>query len=386
MPLVQLETLEVTGYEAFARGPSGSPLESPGALFEAAEQAGRVAELDWICRAAAYRAALAGGLHPSLSVFVNTDPRALEGECPRDLLSTIWRAEGKLRVVMEVSERALATAPAEVLGAAARARRVGWGVALDNVGAEPRTLALMPFVAPDVIKVDLPLLHDRSDQQVALVVNAVLAQAERSGATVLAEGIETQRHLALARAIGAKVGQGFLFGQPGPLPPPGQRPHRTVRLLPESPAVELTPFELVSQIRPVRTAPKSLLISMSQHLENQGLGSPEPPVVLANFRRASYLTARTRARYSALAERAAFTGLLGPGMAAEPVRGAYGVAPPLGDPIRNEWDVIVVTPHFTGALVAIDHFTTIPEPDRRFTFVVTYDRDLVLESARSLLA
>src|SRR5207249_11762376 len=102
MPLVQLETLEVTGYEAFARGPSGSPLESPGALFEAAEQAGRVAELDWICRAAAYRAALAGGLHPSLSVFVNTDPRAFKSGGPPYLQNVIWRAENTLRVVMYI--------------------------------------------------------------------------------------------------------------------------------------------------------------------------------------------------------------------------------------------------------------------------------------------
>jgi DICT domain-containing protein len=148
---------------------------------------------------------------------------------------------------------------------------------------------------------------------------------------------------------------------------------------------ESTPFELISEIRPVRTAPKSLLISLSRHLENQGLGSPEPPVVLATFRRASYLTTLTRARYAALAERAAFTGLLGPGMAAEPVPRARGVSPPVGDPIRREWDVIVVTPHFTGALVASDHFATLPEPDRRFSFRVTYDRDLVLEAARTLL-
>ena len=52
-PLIDLDTRHVLGYEALARGPMGSALESPAALFGAAWRAGRVAELDWACRAAA---------------------------------------------------------------------------------------------------------------------------------------------------------------------------------------------------------------------------------------------------------------------------------------------------------------------------------------------
>jgi hypothetical protein len=51
-PLIDLENRRVLGYEALARGPMGSALESPAALFGAAYRAGRVAELDWACRAA----------------------------------------------------------------------------------------------------------------------------------------------------------------------------------------------------------------------------------------------------------------------------------------------------------------------------------------------
>ena len=46
-PLIDLENRHVVGYEALARGPMGSALETPVALFEAAWRAGRVAELDW---------------------------------------------------------------------------------------------------------------------------------------------------------------------------------------------------------------------------------------------------------------------------------------------------------------------------------------------------
>ena len=42
-PLIDLESRHVLGYEALARGPMGSALESPAALFGAAWRAGRVA-------------------------------------------------------------------------------------------------------------------------------------------------------------------------------------------------------------------------------------------------------------------------------------------------------------------------------------------------------
>ena len=76
-PLIDLETRHVIGYEALARGPMGSALESPAALFGAAWRAGRVAELDWACRAAAFQAAAAAGLDPSLRLFVNCEPVSL---------------------------------------------------------------------------------------------------------------------------------------------------------------------------------------------------------------------------------------------------------------------------------------------------------------------
>jgi hypothetical protein len=47
--------------------------------------------------------------------------------------------------------------------------------------------------------------------------------------------------------------------------------------------------------------------------------------------------------------------------------------------------VIVVGPHFAGALAARDMGDTGPELTRRFEYALTYDRGLVLAAARSLL-
>jgi EAL domain-containing protein (putative c-di-GMP-specific phosphodiesterase class I) len=385
-PLVDLSTGATVGFEALARGPAGSPLESPAALFGTAYRTGRVAELDWVCRSVALRTALDAGLNPALSLFVNSEPASVRAACPVDLWDAVADAGRRLRVVMEVTERAVAADPAGLLAAIARARANGWGVALDDVGAEPASLAVMPFVRPDVIKLDLGLIHNRPTLDVARTVSAVLAQAERTGATVLAEGIETPQHADVARAMGATIGQGWYFGRPGPLPAatfsPGRLPvpHEDVE------DAGTTPFQVVAGRRPVTRVSKDLLMPMSLHLEHNGLDPHDPIVLLACFQEARHFTAGTRRRFSRLAEHAAFVGAVGVGMPTVPAPGVRGGDLRTDDPLRGEWDVIAVGPHVAGALVARDCGDDGPERGRRFDYAITHDRDLVIRAARTLLA
>ena len=176
---------------------------------------------------------------------------------------------GRLRVVVELTERALTDRPADVLAAVAWLRDHGCGIALDDVGVDERSLALMPFLAPDVIKLDMSLIHARgASPAAARVLNAVAAEAERSGALLLAEGIETEEHLARARALGATLGQGWLFGRPGALP--ADAAATDVDGLPPSGCEDLpsgTPFELIADRRKLRRGDKRLLLALSRQLE-----------------------------------------------------------------------------------------------------------------------
>ena len=49
---------------------------------------------------------------------------------------------------MEFTERALTRDPAELLRTVARVRELGYGVAVDDVGADPASLALLPLIRP----------------------------------------------------------------------------------------------------------------------------------------------------------------------------------------------------------------------------------------------
>jgi hypothetical protein len=107
-----------------------------------------------------------------------------------------------------VTERAVAGDPARLLATVAQARQAGWGVALDDVGAAPAGLAVLPFVRPDVIKLDMRLLQRRTTAEAAHIVNTVRAQAERTDAVVIAEGIETIKHA--REAVAARSRYEFL--------------------------------------------------------------------------------------------------------------------------------------------------------------------------------
>ncbi|WGL50561.1 EAL domain-containing protein [Nocardioides sp. BP30] len=410
-PIVELATGAVVGYEALARGPVGGRLERPDRMFAAAATADRLADLDWACRTAALSGADTAGLASPYALFVNVEPAALGSTPPTAFVALAERLAGRLPVVVEFTERALTADPARLLAAADTVRAAGWRVAIDDIGAERGSLALMPFIAPDVLKLDLRLVQQHTTIEVAEVVSAVNAQAERTGAVVLAEGIETPAHARLATEMGARLGQGWLFGRPGPLPAlparPDQhagreepaRPEReridltsaepaiaTVSALPSAVRHDvLTPYELVARSRAVQQSTKPLLVAMSKHLERQAMVLGGPAVVAATFQHAHQFTPATARRYARLAESAELVVALGLGMPDAPAPGVCGAAFDPADPIVDEWSLVVVGPHFAGALLARDLGDPGEDAERRFDYVVTYDRELVVAAASALL-
>jgi EAL domain-containing protein (putative c-di-GMP-specific phosphodiesterase class I) len=393
-PIVELDTGVTVGYEALARGPRGSALERPDRLFAAARRAGRLAQLDQACQGAALSGARAAGLRGPWTLFVNIEPetagQAFHPPEPGDLASVTFGTESaqNLQVVIELTERALIASPTELLLFVARIRARGWGIALDDVGADPASLALLPLLRPDVIKLDLRLVQQQPTAEIARIVSAVNAEAERSGTVVLAEGIETTEHLNIALSMGATLGQGWLLGRPAPLP--ASLPQFTgtpIAIVNRgNPVAERSPFALGATVKEPRPARKQLLIEISKHLERQAMGAGESTVVVAAFQDATFFTTATARRYNDLALRAAFVGALGQGMPPEPLPGVRGCVLDHADPLIGEWDIVVVGPHFTATLVARDLGDTGPDNDRRFEFVLSHERELAISVALTLMS
>ncbi|MEO3935322.1 EAL domain-containing protein [Dermatophilaceae bacterium Soc4.6] len=397
-PIVDLDTGATVAFEALARGPHGHPLERPDRMFDSAREHGCVGELDEACQWSAITSAVAAGLGAPWSLFVNVEPAALDWAMVRtDAAAEAagvdrqrYRVDLDLPIVVEITERDLSVDPPSLLRFVDRIRGWGGGIALDDVGAERASLALLPLLRPDVIKLDLRVVQERPGREIAEIVAAVDAEAERSGTIVLAEGIETPEHLEHARALGARLGQGWLLGRPGPLPDLSTLPAPApgaIRVEHRAGLVrEDSPFTVAAAHSDPRTARKLLLTEISKHLENEALHLGRSAVVVTALQHVRFFTPRTARRYERLADQVAFAAVLGEDVPTHPLPGVRGGPLHTGDPLLGEWDLAVLGPHFGAALVARDLGDSGPDAERRFEYVLTHDRAVAVAVAAALLS
>ena len=162
----------------------------------------------------------------------------------------------------------------------------------------------MPVLYPDVIKLDLRLLRDRDPEDVARIVTAVGAEAEKRLATVLAEGIDSEEQLATARAAGATLGQGYLLGEPAPLPAELPSPGRGLRLTSSGGVPEnVVPFQRVTNWRRPAEGSGELAERTAALLSAQAAKLGDTGLLLAAVPDDDPLPADQLARYERLAER-----------------------------------------------------------------------------------
>ncbi len=384
-PLVRLADSALVGYEVLSRGPRGHRLESPLALMAEAARTGREIDLDWAMLTRALRSTLAVHADPRLSWFFNAEPRLAREPLPAGLLPLLRQmVEEQRPFVIEFTERSLTDDPASLLAAVDRVRAVGGGVALDDVGADPASLALLPLVNPDVVKLDMRLVRQHMGRDIAIISNAVRAHCEDTGAVSLAEGIETPDDVLVADALGAQLGQGWFFGRPTEEPEARDTVAALPRLHRDAVRDTRTPFEVVAARKATAVTQKRLLRPISRYLEDQ-LFTMRESLILACFQDATFYTPHIAGRYATLARQATFTAAIGVDLGPEPSPGVRGTALRSGDPLALEWNVVVVGPHFAGALLARDLQDDGPDDLRRFEYVVTHDRETVLAAARALV-
>jgi EAL domain-containing protein (putative c-di-GMP-specific phosphodiesterase class I) len=190
-------------------------------MFAAAEATGRTAELDIACLDAVMGAASRLRLPGSLTV--NLSPRTLETDefSIQGLLRIIVRhGLDPRRIVVELTEREAVEDIGRLRRAVEDCRLAGIRVAADDVGSGNAGLRLLSQLRFDIVKIDLSLVQGgtRRDQSLE-VIRTLRDLADRWGALVVAEGIETPAQLEVVRALGIGAGQGYLLGRPSEQPP-----------------------------------------------------------------------------------------------------------------------------------------------------------------------
>ncbi|WP_084557452.1 EAL domain-containing protein [Hamadaea tsunoensis] len=379
-PIVSVESRAVAGYEGLIRGPAGSILESPEALIEEAYRQNRVAEFDWVARASASRAALASRLALGDLLFLNIEPLAMASQCPPDLWPDIAEAFGRFRIILEVTERSLDHDPRTLFEGIDRQRLGVAGLALDDVGANVKAMAMLPVIRPDVIKLDLKVTQNTPSREAMKVVHFAYEEAERTGATMLAEGVETTRHHEVVRALGAPLAQGWLYGKPTDDPAPVEAHDVHLSLMADLGLADVrSPYEALGR-QQISRAPRDLVRSLAGEVFRHGLHLVAPALLVMLVPGPEMLAKSHLRVLGQTARRQVITGLIGAGIPPVPapgVRGSWEHDPALD----GEYAVIAVSPSTAVAVLARQADPTRSE----FYFGVIHDRQRIMCAARCLL-
>ena len=211
-PIRALDTGTVIGAEALTRFLSTDDGRmSPDAWFAGAAAVGLGEDLELLALEAALSAA--AQLPEYLYVALNLSPRTcLSGRVSPLLRNASIPPE---RIVLELTEHHEVGDYGPLERALAPLRREGLRIAIDDAGAGFASMRHIVELKPDVIKLDRKVITGINANTGLRALGAAMVRFARDiGASLVAEGIETEAELDALRTLGMDAGQGYLLGRP----------------------------------------------------------------------------------------------------------------------------------------------------------------------------
>ncbi len=210
-PIVDVHRRRVFAYEALAANHNPLFASTP-EMFEAAVQAGRVAELGRLHRDQAIR------LCPHQPLFLNIDPHEFDYGWLVRPDDPMFRHRHP--VTLEITESVPIKYFTQCHSVLGEIRQKGISLAIDDLGAGFSNLKYIADLQPELVKLDRELIVGCSpgNRQSRLLCSIVALCKEMSARTI-AEGIETVGELRAAIDAGVDFAQGYLLGRPA-CPPP----------------------------------------------------------------------------------------------------------------------------------------------------------------------
>jgi PAS domain S-box-containing protein len=210
-PIVSWTQRTVFGYEAFAR--SDEPgLTTASELVAAAERLGRLNDLGRAIRERVARSVAMAPVGCKLFVHVGSgDFGDAELFSPWAPLTTVASS-----VVLEITERS-SLEWVEDLGARLRKlRRLGFQIAVSDMGASWTGLAAFSPLEPELVKLDTSLVRgiDTSARRRSIMRSMLELAGRDLGMIVICEGVQTPAERDALAALGADLQQGDLFARP----------------------------------------------------------------------------------------------------------------------------------------------------------------------------
>jgi diguanylate cyclase (GGDEF)-like protein len=218
-PIISLTDFSVLGCEALMRWQH--PVRgfvSPADFIPVAEDIGLIHDLG---RFALETAVQDATLWPdAMMVSVNLSPAQVSAPELVPMIAGLLSQRQFLghRLELEVTETVLLGEDSTTLASLHRIHELGISIALDDFGTGYSSLRYLRSFPFDKLKIDRSFVHDlTSDKSSAAIVGAVAGLAHSLQMVTVAEGVETEEHLALVKAAGCTAAQGYLISRPVPV-------------------------------------------------------------------------------------------------------------------------------------------------------------------------
>jgi EAL domain-containing protein (putative c-di-GMP-specific phosphodiesterase class I) len=159
--------------------------------------------------------------HSGTKLFLNIRPTTIHDPSFQEdrLIQTLERRKlAPTDVVFEISEQESISSFGAFREMCDHYRRLGFQFALDDTGSGYAGLEELLEIEPDYIKIDRSMVSGVDQDPTRQDVLAALLQlADKMGAQVIGEGLDTLEELEMLGRLGIRFGQGWLFGRPTPL-------------------------------------------------------------------------------------------------------------------------------------------------------------------------
>ncbi|CAN5305817.1 bifunctional diguanylate cyclase/phosphodiesterase [soil metagenome] len=216
-PQNDVVTGNIVGFEALLRWnhPEKGRIP-PDNFIPIAEETGLIIDIgDWVLRTAC---ATAAGWERPFRVAVNVAPMQLNHDLAKRVAETL-RATGLAaeRLEIELTESGIIADRQHALEVVLALKALGVTVAMDDFGTGYSSLSTLQAFPFDKIKIDKSFIQSvETSVHAAAIIKATMLLGRSLNIPVLAEGVETLRHLEFLREERCDSVQGFLFGKPMP--------------------------------------------------------------------------------------------------------------------------------------------------------------------------
>ena len=220
-PIINLKTDRIAGFEALVRWISPTRgFVSPGEFIPLAEATGLIISLgDWILRTACqqmYQWHQQFSAQQRLTISINLSSHQFLPDLVQQVEQIL--AETKLNsqcLKLEITESAMMDNVKEAIALLQQLKALGIKLSIDDFGTGYSSLSYLQQFGADTLKVDQSFVRqmEQSDKDKA-IVDIIITLARKLDMEVIAEGIETENHQHILKALNCEYGQGYFFAKP----------------------------------------------------------------------------------------------------------------------------------------------------------------------------